>query len=123
MAARFFLRIVLVIALARVGGRIGLSILNDSRLLDSRLLDSGDSLFLRLDAIAGRLLAAFFFAVLRRSVIQVGPGDPSPSRSRLTIVTAVPIEGMIGREKTIAPLEQAHSGRTATGFVLRFSSR
>jgi hypothetical protein len=102
-----------VIALARVVGSIDLFFLGGSR-----LLDLGGSLFFEPDTIPDRLFLSFFFAVLRRTILQVGFRDP-PSRScGPTIVTAVPIQGMIGREIPIAPLEQTLSGRKATGFAL-----
>lgn len=107
-----------MIALAGLARRYGLSFLRDLR-----LLDPGGRLFLDPGAIPSRLLAAFLLAGGRRTIIPIGLGD-SPSRRVVpTIVSAVPIEMMIGREIPITLLEQALSGRKLRRFALPGSGR
>jgi hypothetical protein len=91
----------LAIALGRCCGPVRVGILGSRFVLDAALCLA----FFALAAIAGGLLSAFLFAVFGGPVVQVGLGDsPSPS-GFLTVAAAVPIEGMIGREVAIAPLE------------------
>lgn len=61
--------------------------------------------FLASAAISGRLFSAFLFAVFGSPVVEVGLSDPPPPSRLPTFAAAVPIEGMIGREIAIAPLE------------------
>jgi hypothetical protein len=123
MAARIFVRLALVIALARRYGLFGIR-LASRFLLRSLVLGSTVSLaFFASAAISGGLFSAFLFAVFGGSVIEVGFGDSPPPSRLLTFAAAVPIEGMIGREIAIAPLEQAFSRGGANGIALRLPRR
>jgi len=114
MAARFFMRLALVIALGRRCGRrfalTNLALINlaltSGFLMNRFVLGAAMCLaFFGLAAIAGGLFSAFLFAVVRGPVVQVGLGDSPPPSRCLASVAAVPIEGMIRRKIAIAPLE------------------
>jgi hypothetical protein len=105
--------VVLVIALARLDGivrRIVLGWRGQQVLRCFSLVEP--------DSVTSGLAASVLFAVFRAAVFQVGPGEPPSSSSGLTIVTAVPIQGMIRRETTIASLKQTLSGGKTRPFGL-----
>jgi hypothetical protein len=57
------------------------------------------------ESVTSSLGASVFFAVFRAAVFKVGPGEPPASGGGLTVITAVPVQGMIRRKTTIASLE------------------
>lgn len=79
--------------------------------------------FFAADSITNRLSLSGFPAVFRRSVLQVGPSDPPSPSGVPTILTAIAIQVMIRRERTIAPLEKANSGGESGRFALRSACR
>ena len=115
MAARFFVRVVLAIALARRRG-IGRLILLGWLL--QRVLHCLFSLF-EPHSIKSGLSSSVFFAVFGSAIFQICPGEPPSPSGGLTIATAVPIQGMVRRETTIASLKQTLSGGKTSQFGLR----
>ncbi|TWU43313.1 hypothetical protein Q31b_23510 [Novipirellula aureliae] len=106
ITARFFLRILFVIALARRLGGIGLC------WLVGRMLPSCfDFLFFKSDPIANRLSPAVFSSLLGLTIFQIRPREPPASRSSFAVGRAIAIEGMIRREIAIATLEKTLPGR------------
>lgn len=107
-----------MIALARRSGiakRIVLGWLVQRFLRRSPLFDA--------DSITSGLSSSIFFAVCRNPVFQIGFREPPSPGGVLAITTAVPVQGMIRRETTVASLEQALSGGKTRPFGLRTGRR
>ena len=113
IAASFFVGLVLVIALARLGGIAGSIVLGWPQQPVLRCFSLFES-----DSVTSGLAAAILFAVLRGTVLEVGPGEPPSSGGGLTVLTTEPVQRMVRRETPIASLEQALSGGKARRFGL-----
>lgn len=107
-----------MIALARLGGIVSGIVFGWPRL---RVL--GSFSLIEPGSIARGLGASVLFAAIGATVFQVGPGEPPASGSGFTVLTAVPIQGMVRRETTIASLEQALSSGKASQSGLPADSR
>ena len=108
IAARFFVGVVFVIALARRRGIVVRTVL---RWLGRYVFGC----FLLFDpvSVSNGLGASVLFAAQGATVFQIGPG-PLPSSGGIpAIVTAVPVQGMAGGEIAVTPLEKTLSpGKT-----------